>query len=191
MLQRYIQNTVVKRGDHYEIHIRRRNGELHVAKVDADDFQKIATFSRRWSLLTGSGHSEYACTTRREGERTVTYALHRVIVGGVPPGHCVMFGAGGSLDCRKANLKVVPIGVQTQQRHRPALSATGERCIYKYWNTYEVKISVNGREIAGRAKTLAGAVALRDRLLKEHGYRERDGRKLLVEKAECLPAAGI
>lgn len=74
----------------------------HTAIVDAPDFDRLDRY--RWRRDARG----FACRTQTRGSSRSHVRLHRAVVGTVPEGHRVVPRNGDYLDCRRANLVVVP-----------------------------------------------------------------------------------
>lgn len=92
-------------GDIAFIRLRSKKGDYEV-KIDAEDLERVIARGR-WNLVTAHGRYYYA-TTYSGGANAKTY-LHRFLTN-APKGRSVMVDHlnGDTLDCRKANLRVVP-----------------------------------------------------------------------------------
>lgn len=82
--------------------IRLTNG--HVAIVDEEDFEK---FGHQVWHVTGREPYMYARRAYRPERGTWAHLLLHRQIANAPPGAQVRFRNGNTLDCRKANLRVI------------------------------------------------------------------------------------
>lgn len=83
-------------------------GKKYYALIDAEDFERVSRF--RWTVTDCSRHGTLKLYARRSewnGISSRTVYLHRFIMG-EPFGLVVDHENGDGLDCRRANMTVVP-----------------------------------------------------------------------------------
>ena len=109
-------------------------GSNRPALVD-DDFAHLIAY--RWRL-DDKGH------VYRNGSRV--YKLRRVILGEPPVGFMIDFNSGDKLDCRRENLRVIPISEKHQNPTWRASNKTGHRGVYfdKSRGKYVASVRHNG-----------------------------------------------
>jgi hypothetical protein len=91
---------------------RPRAGSIRAyAIIDRDDIEEVS----RWSWHLGS--DGYAMRATRENRRTVVYCLHRALLGLTTYDRVDVDHVNRErLDCRRANLRVVPKGANDQNK---------------------------------------------------------------------------
>ena len=130
-----IQNRLTTRKDGaIEIHIKRKDGSKHVAIIDEADLAVVGGY-RRWHVASGRQNRNYIATTVKKQK----ILLHRVILT-VPEGSEVAFLNGNPYDCRRCNMLITNHATVMKQRNTPTRALSGERCVRKNHNHWEVHV---------------------------------------------------
>lgn len=110
-------------------------GSNRPALVD-DDFGCLGVY--RWRL-DNKGH------VYRNGSRV--YKLRRAIMGDPPAGFVIHQISGDKLDCRRENLRIIPVAEKYQNPPWRASNKTGHRGVYfdKSRGKYVASVRHNGR----------------------------------------------
>jgi hypothetical protein len=164
------QHKYYTRNDTVYFRVVRRNGDTYTAKVDAEDFDKVAAYT--WHIQASRNHY-YAKTSWYEQKERIHLSLSRLVIGDPPEGYEITYANGDTFDCRKSNL-VVATHIDIMQCTWQAISpVTKERGISydRRNNRYLVNLVVRGQRYTSTRVDFAEAVKLRDALYTKHGYR--------------------
>lgn len=121
-----------------------------IVLVDASDVERVQGFS--WTVRRGKHGHAYAVTKWK----TKTLLMHRLILD-VPQGHIVDHANNNGLDNRRCNLRVCTHAENMRNRKVHKNSASGRKGVRYNGNTWEARITINGRRIG------LGSFATRDK----------------------------
>lgn len=138
-------------------------GKDAYALVDDADYEWLSKFS--WSLSDRRPGMGYARRTYWVGERSVSVAMHRLILG-ASADQMVDHANRIKLDNRRSNLRFC---TKADNMRNVVRTKAGYRGAYRHCRAWRAMIRVDGRTIhTGNCATQLEAAAAYDRLAKEH-----------------------